>query len=29
MKPNLNKVVFYQWLIDVIFSKSGPKIGLY
>ena len=25
MQPNLYKVVYYQWLIEVTFSKSGPR----
>ena len=27
MQPNLYKVVYYQWLIDVLFWKSGPESG--
>ena len=27
MQPNLYKVVYYQWLIEVAFWKSGPKSG--
>ena len=26
MQPNLYKVVYYQWLIDVLFWKSGPEV---
>ena len=27
MHPNWYKVVYYQWLIEVTFSKSGPENG--
>jgi len=27
MQPNLYKVVYYQWLIEVPFWKSGPESG--
>ena len=27
MRPNLNKVVSFQWLIEVPFWKSGPESG--
>ena len=27
MQPNLYKVVYYQWLIEVTFWKSGPESG--
>ena len=27
MLPNLNKVVYYQYLSEVPFWKSGPKSG--
>ena len=27
MQPNLYKAVYYQWLIDVLFWKSGPESG--
>ena len=25
MRPNLNKVIYYQYLIEMLFWKSGPK----
>jgi len=27
MQPNLYKVVYYQWLIEVPYWKSGPESG--
>ena len=27
MRPNLNKVVYYQYLSEVLFWKSGPESG--
>ena len=27
MRPNLNKVVYYQYLIEMLFWKSGPESG--
>ena len=27
MQPNLYKVFYYQWLIEVPFWKSGPESG--
>ena len=27
MRPNFNKVVYYQYLIEVLFWKSGPESG--
>ena len=27
MQPNLYKVVYYQWLIDVPLWKNGPESG--
>ena len=27
MRPNLNKAVSFQWLIEVLFWKSGPESG--
>jgi hypothetical protein len=27
MRPNFNKVVYYQYLIEMPFWKSGPESG--
>jgi len=27
MRPNFNKVAYYQWPIEVSCRKSGPKSG--